>query len=149
LGVTISERRLSLGGVETAIRCADAALLDALCRPYAAWSSTHSTQELTVDYTVDPAADPAPYRMRREQLIPSIDRGVAAFRGPAERGAIDVALRLALCVMVPRLGGLIVHAACAVDPEGALLFTGPSGAGKSTLYRLLAGSGAYPQLFAD
>jgi hypothetical protein len=136
--------------METAIRCDDAWLLDELCRPYEACPGSGRDPDLVIEYTVDTSVDPELYRTRRAELLPAIgEDAIARFRGPRERFAIDVALRLGLSVIVTRVRGLILHAAGAIGPRGALLFTGPSGAGKSTIFGLLEKSGAFPELLAD
>jgi hypothetical protein len=139
-----------LGGVETAIRCSDASLLEELCVAYAENPSSGRGPELTVEYLVDESVDGEAFVARRHELVPALDAaGMASFRGPRQRHCLDMALRLSLCVAVPRLGGLILHGAAAADRRGAVLFTGPSGAGKSTIFQLLAESGRWPQLLAD
>ncbi len=150
MSVGLLEKRHCFGGVETAIRCTDAALLAQLCAPYEEHPSDGRAPDLVVEYVVDPTVDEEPFRSDRERLIPTLDaEGVARFRGPAERHCFDVSLRLALLLAFPRQRGLILHGAAALGRGGALLFIGPSGAGKSTIFRLLGESGRFRERIAD
>ena len=54
----------------------------------------------------------------------------------AQPHAVSAMLRIACSLVMPRLGGLLLHASSVVSAGRAFLFPGPSGAGKTTLARL-------------
>ncbi len=64
------------------------------------------------------------------------------FRREGAGIGLEIALRVALSTLLPRAGGLPLHAAGVVAGEQGLAFFGPSGAGKSTL----AGACPWPVL---
>jgi hypothetical protein len=55
----------------------------------------------------------------------------------ADAMAIEITLRTALSCIMPLDGGVLLHSACVVAAERALVFFGVSGAGKSTLASLM------------
>ena len=57
----------------------------------------------------------------------------------ANDGSLDVQIRRALSLKLPRIGGLLLHAALLATPVGAVVLAGDSNAGKSTAARQLGG----------
>lgn len=101
---------------------------------------------LTVPRAAEPLLISPPIEFRWEQDLCFVKSGphsgqlrelaprqfVANVRAPS----IAVASEMIAAPIVERLGGLIIHCAGVVDPEGfGHLFVGPSGAGKSTAAR--------------
>jgi hypothetical protein len=66
------------------------------------------------------------------ELDPAQRRG-RLYRADGSGVGLEVALRVALCALLPGEGGLPLHAAGVVAQGRGLAFFGPSGAGKSTL----------------
>jgi hypothetical protein len=60
-------------------------------------------------------------------------RRAVLWRSVSEAYPLEITLRSLLCVLLPGVGGLPLHAAGLVHGRRGLVFFGPSGAGKSTL----------------
>jgi hypothetical protein len=119
-----------------------------------------------VDEAPWPGADPAGYpdhaaadvravrgrlRVAHRRLLAEIDLEALAgrVRRPTpEDGAVEIALRVALCARLPSLGLLPLHAAGLVLDGAGIAFFGPSGAGKSTLAGLAPGTVISDELVA-
>jgi hypothetical protein len=68
------------------------------------------------------------------------------FDGPGSRAVLESTLRLSMCLALPRIGGLMLHASGATTQTRAFVFLGKSGAGKSTLFRQLQDGGSLGML---
>ncbi len=81
------------------------------------------------------------YQIRRWDLEGTLDEAAAGghFRHDDSESSLDLLLRTTLSLVLPTLGGALLHASSAVLGGRGFLFPGPSGAGKSTLVRTSKG----------
>ncbi|WP_428265097.1 hypothetical protein [Haliangium sp.] len=61
----------------------------------------------------------------------------ARFRMDESPNTLEAAVRIGMCVALPRRGGLILHASALAWADRAAIFAGHSGAGKSTIAAML------------
>jgi hypothetical protein len=155
---------MHVGGVEIALTCERADVVEALVGRWRGYEGTGRSPDVVLRYEAkegwlipqpagreypgydSSAAPDGELRFARRDsrgtiMIPGSAEGPVRceFEGAAMPHALDATLRLALSVAVPRAGGLVIHSAgiSSTSERRALLFSGPSGAGKSTVSALL------------
>jgi hypothetical protein len=165
-------RRFHAGGVEVVVSSAQRAIVDNLSPRYASCPPAGGRAQVELEFTYRrgfrgrsaavPApgfacASPAPavielWRGDGQGTICLPAAADAPLRGTFTVGsfwAVEAAIRVAVGLALPRVGGLLIHAsAVAVGPD-AILFAGPTGAGKSTVARRLAAIAGCVQLADD
>ncbi len=146
--------RYQIAGVRVEVRCPSGEAREALLRRYGAFeSAAQDPPDLVVEVRADPTfRNPAPairmypgidarwehgrYRFDRTDLaaILDVESKPALATGSIRDvpSSLDSVLRASLSVLLPRRGGLLLHASGVVTQGRAFLFLGQSGAGKST-----------------
>jgi hypothetical protein len=71
-----------------------------------------------------------------------LEQDVEGMTGWVPMQVLNPIVELCLVTRVSRGGGIVLHSAGVLSPQGGYIFTGASGAGKSTLARLFAERGA-------
>ncbi len=80
----------------------------------------------------------ARYRFFRRDLDARIDLDAGTLEVDAAPGlAVESALRIAVSLLLPRRGGLLLHSSGVIEGGRGYVFSGASGAGKTTTVRLL------------
>ena len=158
--------RIRVGGLGIDLRCEDATLAKQVCSTVGIGTmplegghgAEHPRPDLTlylrVVETPWPHIYPPQLRMRpgpgewialshseaRVAWSESAGWGIAQLQ--PGRAAVQAMLQLLVCTLLPRRGGLALHAASLVHKGRAYLFPGASGVGKTTLVRFSGGSPA-------
>jgi len=146
--------RLAVGGVEIAIEAEDA-VLDLLRRQPGLTLANHAAEAADLHLTLATVPDlPHPelaleaplskvradgmVRLWRQDLEIAWRPADCHMRATiwAQPQSLLAVLRIACALVMPRLGGLLLHASSVVSRGRAFVFPGPSGAGKTALARL-------------
>lgn len=172
--MSFTERRLRVAGVEILVRASHSLPIDEFLAPLEGYRSQGSPIQVVHEFhATDSHAEDRPifreypgYDCRAETsrcyafwradsrghvvLPETVGEPVNGhFSGKLQRSILESTLRLSLCLALPRLGALMLHASGAATTSDAFVFTGPSGAGKSTLFRLLQKEPSFPRPLGD